>query len=92
MTSTAHVQETAQQQEERLWSQYLMAELDAQRIELQYHKAWRQHVMCDDTETGRMWDAIRENWRNSRDRAAEICREWKRVAYPLFGWPTPDDK
>jgi hypothetical protein len=83
--------EATQNVEERLWSRYIMALLDADRIALQYEKAWRLHVMCDDTETGLVWSALTTKWQNARDHAEALRQEWKRVAYPMFGWPLPDE-
>lgn len=92
MQSTMVRAEATHNVEEQLWSRYLLAELDAQRVQLQYEKAWRLHVMCDDTETGSMWNAASTRWKKACDHAEALRREWKRVAYPLYGWSLPDDK
>lgn len=83
--------EATQNVEEQLWSRYIVALLDVDRIQLQYEKAWRLHVMCNDAETSQVWSALTTKWRNARDHAEALRQEWKRVAYPMYGWPFSDE-
>ncbi len=78
--------------EEQLWSQYLVAELTCQRIQMQYEKAWRLYVMCDDMVTRSQWSALSGKWKDVREHAEAARRAWKVVAYPLYGWPLDEDE
>lgn len=89
--STMSSTEATQNVEEQLWSRYIVALLDVDRIGLQYEKAWRLHVMCNDAETGHVWDALATKWQNAREHAEALRQEWKRVAYPMYGWSLSDE-
>jgi hypothetical protein len=83
--------ETVQNAEQRLWSQYMLAQSTVNRTCYEYDKAWRDLVMNDDRETVARVQVLSTMWRDARENAESAYRAWKQVAYPLNGLPFKDD-
>ena len=93
MRSMTLPKETAQVQEQRLWSEYMLAEVNENRVSCQYQKAWREHVVSDvdDETTAEKWSELSARWHEACERAWATRKAWQRVAYPLYGWPLPEE-
>lgn len=91
MQPTTQVKETAQDAEQRLWSQYMLALCDEDRLWHECQKAWREHVMVNNGTTDHRWSSLSDRWRAACDHTKAVKQSWARVAYPLYGWPVSDE-
>jgi hypothetical protein len=92
-TQNQQFRQTAQDAETRLWSRYMLAEINENRVGCQYDKAWREYVMSGpgDDCAAEKWRTSLARWQEAGEKATAARKAWQRVAYPLYGWPLPDE-
>lgn len=79
-------------QEQEAFSRFMHVLECEQTAWREYQILWRSHVHNRDEFSARRWNEVRDDIGALSARVAELRKEWQQIAYPLSGFPLPDDE
>jgi hypothetical protein len=82
------------QMEDRLWTEYVIARVRSDECQRLADAAWRERVLADDESKwskSDMWHHCVQMCGQAREAANAAYVVWQRVAYPMGGFPPPDE-